>query len=312
MTLMTKEKYSFRIEKIFIDELKNHYLTNSVTDAVTLAIREVLEPNFVYKPPRKQLFPFMGSKPKKLTSFITSIIPEHKCFVDVFGGSGVVLSEKPKEISKVEVYNDINKRLTNLLKVINDRPIEFYLRAKNLFVSENIFKEFLKQNNFDNEIDDALNYFYLCSTSIYGIGNSLKHDVNKKPSVSYRNRLPSILEVSDRFKDVTILNKDFRYILKKYDSPTTLFYLDPPYYGSEEYYNYIFTEKDHHDLSKILKNIKGKFILSYYAKTEIYRLYRSNKIYHTTIRMQRSSGKKVYINEKIICNFEFNGSKQYK
>ena len=47
----------------------------------------------------------------------------------------------------------------------------------------------------------------------------------------------------------------------KYDSPNTLFYLDPPYENSEK--QYIHDSVNIQDLFKILSNIKGYFILSY-------------------------------------------------
>ena len=58
---------------------------------------------------------------------------------------------------------------------------------------------------------------------------------------------------------------NFTDIIKKYDSPTTFFYVDPPYWKTENYYTlHNFDADDHKTLSVILKNIKGRFALSYY------------------------------------------------
>jgi site-specific DNA-adenine methylase len=58
---------------------------------------------------------------------------------------------------------------------------------------------------------------------------------------------------------------DFQDVVEKYDSPTTYFYMDPPYYLTENYYsNHIFTRETHERLAVTLKNIKGRFGLSYY------------------------------------------------
>ncbi|WP_373370538.1 DNA adenine methylase [Clostridium felsineum] len=40
-------------------------------------------------------------------------------------------------------------------------------------------------------------------------------------------------------------------------------YLNPPYYGTEKYYEEKFSKEDHLRLYNKLKNIKGKVILSY-------------------------------------------------
>ena len=60
-------------------------------------------------------------------------------------------------------------------------------------------------------------------------------------------------------------NMDFEDVIKKYDSPTTYFYCDPPYYKTEDYYaNHSFGIETHERLATSLKSMKGKFSLSYY------------------------------------------------
>jgi DNA adenine methylase len=60
-------------------------------------------------------------------------------------------------------------------------------------------------------------------------------------------------------------NLDFEDVISKYDSPTTYFYCDPPYYKTENYYaNHEFGLQSHERLANSLKSIKGKFSLSYY------------------------------------------------
>jgi len=54
-------------------------------------------------------------------------------------------------------------------------------------------------------------------------------------------------------------------VIKKYDSPKTYFYCDPPYFKTEKYYaNHDFGISTHQRLAETLKSIKGKFSLSYY------------------------------------------------
>ena len=60
---------------------------------------------------------------------------------------------------------------------------------------------------------------------------------------------------------------DFQDVIEKYDSPTSYFYTDPPYYivGEGTYYsNHDFDRKDHERLANVLNNVQGKFSLSYY------------------------------------------------
>jgi site-specific DNA-adenine methylase len=60
-------------------------------------------------------------------------------------------------------------------------------------------------------------------------------------------------------------NLDFEELIKKYDSKTTYFYCDPPYYKTENYYaNHEFGLDTHLRLADSLKSMSGKFSLSYY------------------------------------------------
>ncbi len=75
---------------------------------------------------------------------------------------------------------------------------------------------------------------------------------------------------------------DFERVIMKYDRKETLFYLDPPYVDVEYYYNVAgvdFKTKDHERLAEILKNINGKFVLSYYKHPMIKKLYKGFNFY---------------------------------
>jgi site-specific DNA-adenine methylase len=68
------------------------------------------------------------------------------------------------------------------------------------------------------------------------------------------------------FNKITFVeNMDFQNVIEKYDSEKTYFYVDPPYWKTENYYsNHDFDRNDHERLANTLKTIKGKFSLSYY------------------------------------------------
>jgi len=90
--------------------------------------------------------------------------------------------------------------------------------------------------------------------------------------------LKRLIQIRKRLETVQIENLDFRQIIEKYDSERALFFLDPPYIEKEHYYETTFTEKDHIELAKMLKNIKGKFILSYYPHPLIDEYYKTFNI----------------------------------
>ena len=70
----------------------------------------------------------------------------------------------------------------------------------------------------------------------------------------------------EHFDKITFVeNMDFQDVIEKYDSNKTYFYVDPPYWKTENYYsNHDFDSADHKRLADCLKNMEGMFSLSYY------------------------------------------------
>lgn len=85
-------------------------------------------------------------------------------------------------------------------------------------------------------------------------------------------------EISKRLRMVVIERLDFERILKTYDRPDALFYLDPPYFHAERYYTSGFAKEDHIRLHDALGRIKGRFILSYNDCEDARELYKGYHI----------------------------------
>jgi DNA adenine methylase len=139
----------------------------------------------------------------------------------------------------------------------------------NNFQSE-IFAENFKINPYDYKI--AAKYVYVLTQVFSGANPSKSKFIDLKGKyhskfTSFMNKLKKP-EWQKMFERITFVeNMDFEEVIKKYDSPTTYFYADPPYYivGEGNYYsNHDFGRKDHERLADCLKNIQGKFSLSYY------------------------------------------------
>lgn len=110
-------------------------------------------------------------------------------------------------------------------------------------------------------------------------------------------------EVSKRLRMVVIEHLDFERILKTYDRPDALFYLDPPYFHAEKYYASGFGKEDHARLHDALGRVKGRFILSYNDCEEARELYKDYNIISTS-RSDSLAAKSVSrrYNELIIKN----------
>jgi DNA adenine methylase len=85
---------------------------------------------------------------------------------------------------------------------------------------------------------------------------------------AWLSNIEELSKIHNRLKNVIIENKDFREVIRDYDSEETLFYLDPPYIldtrRTGKIYTYEMTDEDYEDLIKILLGVKGNVILSNY------------------------------------------------
>jgi DNA adenine methylase len=105
-------------------------------------------------------------------------------------------------------------------------------------------------------------------------------------------KLGLVLEaIHERLASVTIECLDWRDFLTRWDRPGTLFFLDPPYFGTEGYYGPgLFSPDDHAALASALKGLKGRFILTMNDCPETRRIFRAFKIETADLSYQLAGG----------------------
>ena len=105
-------------------------------------------------------------------------------------------------------------------------------------------------------------------------------------------------------------NLSFEEVIEKYDSPTTYFYCDPPYWNTESYYSlHGFGKQQHDELRDKLENIRGKFSLSYYDFKELREWYPEDKYKWVRKEFVKPAGAKGGVEqskgeEVLIMNYE--------
>lgn len=249
---------------------------------------------------------------------IISLFPLHKCYCEVFGGAGHVLFAKPP--SKIEVFNDLNENIFNFFMITRDeeKSKKLIKALSDLPYSFKLYQQWVNEPLPEDEIERITRWFYILILSFGAkYGGSFGYSIQRNHAKSFHSAIERIKYVKERFKYVILENRDFREILKRYDSPDTLFYLDPPYHKvKQEYYSVHhhinfppFTEKDHHDLAELLKKVKGKVILSYFPTKLIMELYNGWNFYyfdrHQLLLLTKVKQRKI-CREVIITNFEQN------
>lgn len=94
---------------------------------------------------------WIGGK-RILAKTIISMMPEHHCYVEVFGGAGWVLFRKTP--SEVEVWNDLNSDLVNLFRIVRNKLHVFKRRQyfllssrEEYFIFQILYPQFLRQRD---------------------------------------------------------------------------------------------------------------------------------------------------------------------
>ena len=226
----------------------------------------------------KSPVPYFGGK-ARLARRIVEMMPEHKIYVEPFGGAMSVLLAK--EPSNVEVYNDLDGEVVNFFRMLqNPKTLtEFLNRAwASPYSREEYYKcrELIKTT--DDPVEKARCFFVLARYGFAGHRESFGISLTRKQTRSYHNALCNLVHIQERLSTVCIECVDFRKILNNYDTPDTLFYLDPPYVPETRksgVYKNELTNNDHVELVDLLNNMQGKFLLSGYNND----LYNSNGWY---------------------------------
>lgn len=242
-------------------------------------------------------------------------MPWHTCYVEVFGGAGWVLfGKKPSE---VEILNDIDKELINFFRVVREKPQEFLNAFEFELISREIFTEMVEMD-LDNatDIQRARRFFYLIMASWGGEMNYPRMQTSITDGGG-GNRLIGALKtlknrispVHSRLSSVIIENLDWKACIQRYDSPTTLFYLDPPYPGNGVNYKHNIRDwETHEEMARVLKNLSGKWILSSYDRPEVRAFYEGYNFVPVTVasgmETEKFSGERVKVAEILVTNFE--------
>ncbi len=249
-----------------------------------------------------------------MTHFLLGHIPEHTTYVEPFAGGAKLLFAK--EPSPIEILNDSDDSLVNLYRVIQNG--EKRQKLVNLLnetpYSRSVFQSWKYGNKTTlDDIEKAGRYFFLCKTSFAGDVERggfacPSKGTGRNPAMTYQNSIDALEHIAKRLKGVTIECLDYSNCIKRYDSPESLFYCDPPYIDTENYYGKgNFTYDDHRTLAEILHGIKGHAMVSHYANSLYDDLYKGwNRFEYQSFKGSSKStgGEKPKTVEVLYCNFE--------
>jgi site-specific DNA-adenine methylase len=176
---------------------------------------------------------YPGNK-AELASTILQYVPDHETYVEPFcGTAGVFFQKRP---SRNEVLNDIDSDVTTFLRVLRDQPDALVEYLRHTPYSEAEYERV--KHRWDDlghrpadPVKHAGQLFFLRRASfgsdITGFRSVARG--RKNSARQFANARDRLLDLSERLDGVILRNTDWTDIVEDYASPSTFFYLDPPY-----------------------------------------------------------------------------------
>ena len=249
------------------------------------------------------IVPWIGGK-RRLAKHILPLFPAHTCYVEPFCGAAALYFLKTP--SKTEVINDINGELVNLYRVVKHHLEEFVRQFKWALVSRQIYK-WLQDTPEETltDIQRAARFYYL-QKQAFG-GKVADHSFGTSTTSAPRFNLLRIEEELSmahlRLSRTLIEHLDWHQCIERYDRPHTLFYCDPPYWGTAGY-GVEFGLENYDHMADLARRIKGKMIISVNDIPEMRQVFNGLNMQSVDISYNlKVTGKPSPKKELVICNF---------
>lgn len=202
-----------------------------------------------------------------LANKILPNIPDHDIYVEPFVGTGTIFFKKEK--ARVNVLNDLDEEIIDMYKLIKTVGNDFETDLNTIPKLQAFYNKEPKTD------EDILTKYILNCNKFSG---NIKGKKIYKGTNPY-NKLQKIDEYKEKLKGVKLYNTDWFEVAKKYDSPNTFFFLDPPYELRESGFEaYEHDNFDHVLFKEQVEKLKGMVIITLNDSPRMRRLFRGYNI----------------------------------
>lgn len=214
----------------------------------------------------------------RLADWVVGHLPPHHCYVEPFGGAASVLLVKPR--SAVEVYNDLDESVVGLFRVLRDPAKAEQLRRAVELTPYSRAEFVAAWQPSDDPVEEARR---LIVRTAQAIGAKRRQSRNgwragpthHTPTSMWRGWPAGIPGYVERLREVLIEQQPATDVIRQFDSPGTLFYVDPPYvlgtraWDHRRIYSHELVDDEHVALLQQLKEVRGMVLLSGY-RSQLY------------------------------------------
>jgi len=244
---------------------------------------------------KKKLIPFgwYGGKFSHL-DWLLPLLPECHHYCEPFAGSGAVLLNR--QPSPVETFNDLDGEVVNFFRVLREDKQQLVEAIGLTPFAREEFAIACEVGPDLSPLERARRFYVrarqvrtgLAQTASIGRWANCKNTSRAGMSgviSRWLGAVEDLPDVAERLLRVQIENRPAMDVIRLYDSPTTLFYCDPPYVhstrGDSKAYGFEMTDAQHGALAEVLNTVQGMVALSNYQAAIVDRLYPSPKWFKT-------------------------------
>lgn len=220
---------------------------------------------------------YIGGK-RRLAARICRAIDRvpHRSYCEVFMGMGGIFLRRTR-VPQVEIINDYSEDVATFFRVLQRHYVAFLDMLRFQVTTRTGFEKLAALDPKSlTDLERSARFLYLQRLSYGGKVTSRSFGVDPQTPAGFdMTKVPPLLEaLHERLARVTIERLSWEHLIPRYDHSAALFYLDPPYYGSEDDYGRELFDRSHFDrMATLLANIEGRFLLSQPDHPDVRRIF---------------------------------------
>lgn len=256
--------------------------------------------------PVRPAAPYIGGK-KNLSKRLARLIDAHpsSTYAEPFVGMGGVFLRRTRR-ADAEVINDISEDVSTFFRILQRHYVAFMDMLRFQLTTRSGFERLMRVDPSTlTDLERAARFLYLQRLAFGGkvSGRSFGVVLDRPARFDVTKLGPQLEDLHERLAGVVIERLPYPDFIDRYDAAGTLFYLDPPYFGSEDDYGKdVFGRSDFDRLATQLAQLEGRFILSINDTPEVREIFAAFpfEAVETTYTISQAEAQKV--GELIITN----------